>query len=181
MRRSTLLLILLGAAALSAAQAPSRPADSPANAAALRLNNLGVATMNQQKFEPALKYFEQAVAADASLLTARVNEAIALINLQRYEPAKQLLTDATAAEAQNARAWYNLGLLSKSTGDADQSLAAFDKAAALRPTDAHAAYFVPFSHTHLVNECSALAIMRSFARAVEKLQVSPTVTPWSIA
>ena len=106
MRRSSALLVLCAAAviALSAAQAPSSPASSSANAAAIRFNNLGVATMNQQKFEPALKYFEQAVAADANLLTARVNEAIALINLQRYEPAKQLLTDATAADAQNVRA-----------------------------------------------------------------------------
>ena len=119
--------------------------------------------MNQQKFEPALKYFEQAVAADASLLTARVNEAIALINLQRYEPAKQLLTDATAADSQNVRAWYNLGLLSKSTGDAEQSLAAFDKAAALRPTDAHSAYFVGLMASQLQQYDRAVA---SFTRAL---------------
>src|SRR4051812_14880188 len=142
LRSSVLILCAAAAIALSAAQAPSRPANSSANASAIRLNNLGVATMNQQKFEPALKYFEQAVAADANLLTARVNQAIALINLQRYDPAKQLLTDATTADAQNVRAWYNLGLLLKSTGDAEQSLAAFEKAAALKPTDAHSAYFV---------------------------------------
>jgi tetratricopeptide (TPR) repeat protein len=165
MRRASVLLIASAAAviALSAAQAPSRPASSSANPAAIRLNNLGVATMNQQKFEPALKYFEQAVAADANLLTARVNEAIALINLQRYEPAKQLLTEATAADPQNVRAWYNLGLLSKSTGDAEQSLAAFDKAATLKPTDAHAAYFVGLMASQLQQYDRAVA---SFTRAL---------------
>jgi len=165
MRRAPLLLILSAAAviALSAAQAPSRPATSSANTAAIRFNNLGVATMNQQKFEPALKYFEQAVAADANLLTARVNQAIALINLQRYEPAKQLLTDATTADAQNVRAWYNLGLLLKSTGDAELSLAAFDKAATLKPTDAHCAYFVGLMASQLQQYDRAVA---SFTRAL---------------
>ena len=43
------------------------------------------------------------------------------------------------------------------------------------------AYLVPFSHKHLTSERSALAIARSLARAVEKLQLRPKDNPWLIA
>ena len=93
MRRILLapVLILSAVLALRASQAPSRPAESAAPAEAIRLNNLGVASMNQQKFEQGLQWFEKAAAADPKLVVARVNQAIALINLQRYEPARELL------------------------------------------------------------------------------------------
>ena len=145
MRRTALAAPLLCAATLAllaASQAPSRPPTSTAASEAIRLNNLGVATMNQQKFEPALAHFEQALAADPGFMAARVNQAIALINLQRYEPARDLLEKVAQAHPDHARAWYNLGLLHKNTGDSEAALAAFEKAAALQPEDAHAQYFV---------------------------------------
>ena len=87
--------LLLGALPIVAlALAPSlRQAPVPVDAAAeaIRLNNLGVASMNQQKFEPALERFVAALAADGSLRAARVNQAIALSALQRYEEARPLL------------------------------------------------------------------------------------------
>ncbi len=144
MRRVTFFLSLpiLICAVVLAAQGPRRPASSTANAEAIRLNNLGVATMNQQKFEPALKYFEQAAAVDASFGIAKVNQAIALINLQRFDAARTLLEAAVKADPSNARAYYNLGLLQKSTGEAEASLAAFQKVTSLKPEDAYAHYFV---------------------------------------
>src|SRR5215216_3581676 len=144
MRRSLIaaFLILSAVFLLRAAQHPSRPAESAAPAEAIRLNNLGVASMNQQKFEQGLQWFVKAAAADPTLVVARVNQAIALINLQRYDPARELLSSVTTTDPQNARAWYSLGLLEKSTGDAEASLACFQKAAAVRPGDAHGHYFV---------------------------------------
>ena len=56
-----LLLAVLGAS----------PAPDPAEAA--RLNNLGVAYMNQQLFEKALKSFNEAAANDPALEVAAVN------------------------------------------------------------------------------------------------------------
>ena len=44
------------------------------------LNNLGVGYMNQQQFARALKYFQQAYAANPKLLSARLNQGIALLN-----------------------------------------------------------------------------------------------------
>src|ERR1700758_2070364 len=50
---------------------------------AFRLNNLGVAYMNQQKFAEAEKYFEQALAADPKLSIARLNLGISLMSQQQ--------------------------------------------------------------------------------------------------
>jgi tetratricopeptide (TPR) repeat protein len=144
-RYSSLLVLVLVAVSLvvlRAAQAPSRPSPSTAKPDAIRLNNLGVASMNQQKFDPALQRFEEAVAADPAFVTARVNQAIALASLQRYEPAREILQKVVEEDPGHARALYNLGLLQKSTGDTEASLAAFERAAAARPTDAHAQYFI---------------------------------------
>ena len=49
---------------------PQAPTPVAAAAGAIRSNNLGVASMNQQKFEVALKHFEDAASADASLRVA---------------------------------------------------------------------------------------------------------------
>ena len=130
------LLLVTGTAALR--QAPAPVSASPE---AIRLNNLGVATMNQQKFEEALAYFEKAAAADGSLDVARVNQAIALLALQRHEQAEELLNEAVEADGASAAGWYNLGLLHKSLGDAEAALAAFTRVTELQPADAHAHYF----------------------------------------
>ena len=60
MRRVLLapVLILSAVLALRASQSPSRPAESAAPAEAIRLNSRGVASMNQQKFEQGLEWFE---------------------------------------------------------------------------------------------------------------------------
>jgi tetratricopeptide (TPR) repeat protein len=163
-----LFLVLVGSLTVSLAamrgQAPSRPAESSAAIEAIRLNNLGVATMNQQKFDPALAYFEQAAKADPGFLTARINQAIALASLQKYDAARELLVEATGADPKNARAWYNLGLLQKSTGEAEASLASFQKAAALAPRDAHTAYFVGLMAGQIQQYDTSIA---SFQRALE--------------
>ena len=93
-----------------------------------------------------------------------MNQAIALIDLQRYDPARELLVQATTSEPQNARAWYNLGLLQKSTGDAEASLASFEKAAALQPGDAHSHYFVGLMAAQIQQYDRAVA---AFTRALE--------------
>ncbi len=85
---SVALFLSLASGVSARRQAPARVA---ANADAITLNNLGVASMNQQKPEVALERFEAAAKADPSLVAARVNQAIAMTALQRYEPAQQIL------------------------------------------------------------------------------------------
>ena len=92
-----LLLVLLGAA-------PPDPQE------AARLNNIGVAYMNQQLFEKALKAFEEAAAKDPSLKVTALNRGVALLNLQRVDEAKTLLQRATQDDPKDPHPWYNLGL-----------------------------------------------------------------------
>ena len=78
----TLSIALVGIVFLIALAATA-PAPNPQEAA--RLNNIGVAYMNQQLFEKALKSFEAAAMADPTLEVAAVNRGVALLNLQRGE------------------------------------------------------------------------------------------------
>ena len=77
-------LLLLAAGIFAAAPHRASEADAAAKTAeAARLNNIGVAYMNQQLFEKALKQFEAAVAQDPKLTIAKLNRGVALL-----EPAK---------------------------------------------------------------------------------------------
>src|ERR1700757_1406618 len=82
---------------------------------AARLNNIGVAYMNQQLFEKALKSFEAALAADPKLTIARLNRGIALLNLQKVDEAKIALEEAAKENPKDPRASYNLGLFYKNS------------------------------------------------------------------
>ena len=140
----------------------SKPSASQGSltAQANRLNNLGVGYMNQQAFKKALDYFQQARAADPSLLAARVNEGIALLNLQQIEPARQALLEVVKADPRDARAWYNLGLLYRGDNQPKQALDAFQHAAELEPKDADSHYFLGTVHMQL----------QQFPQAIEEFQ-----------
>src|ERR1700722_15258176 len=115
--KSKLLLcsgaLLVAAFILIAATSEKKP--HPAEAA--RPNNLGCAYMNQQLFEKALKYFEDAAAANASLHEAKINQGIALLSLARVEPAKKILEEAPKQDPKDAHLWYALGMLEKNSSD----------------------------------------------------------------
>jgi tetratricopeptide (TPR) repeat protein len=173
MRRIILALALAISAVfiIRAAQAPSRPSPVDAAPEAMRLNNLGVASMNQQRFEEGLGFFEKAAAADPTFLVAQVNKAIALISSQRHEDAREVLERVIKADPQNARAWYNMGLLLRSIGEAEESLAAFEKAGSLRPGDPHTQYFVGLSAAQVAEYDRAIAAFRR-ALALDEFLVS---------
>src|SRR5579864_5786950 len=100
----------------------ARPSTKVAEAA--RLNNIGVAYMNQQLFEKALKEFEAASAQDPALLIAKLNRGVALLNLQKVDDAKALLEEVVKQAPQDAHAWYNLGLYYKNTNETDAAATA---------------------------------------------------------
>jgi len=162
------LAALVVALSLSFASGLAAPRQAPARVGAtseaISLNNLGVASMNQQKPEAALERFEAASKADPSLIAARVNQAIALTGLQRYESAQQILDAIVKADPSNVRAWYNLGLLARTLGDSDAALAAFTRTSQLAPDDPYAHYFVGLISSQLQQHDKAIA---SFTRALE--------------
>jgi tetratricopeptide (TPR) repeat protein len=159
-------LVLALAAAMLAIQPQVKTAQTDREKAveAIRLNNLGVAYMNQRHSEAALKDFQQAYALDPNLLAAQLNEGIALLDLQRTEPARDLLIKATEQLPNNPRAWFNLGLLYRKLDEIEQALAAFNRVAQLDPNDADTQYFLGALHQSAKQLDLAIA---SFRRALE--------------
>src|SRR5271169_5929033 len=107
------------AATQSAAGQQASPPSSAAQLEAVRENNFGVSLMNRQQFDDALAKFRIACAQEPKTAVPCVNVGIALFNLQKYDEARQVLTEITGLDPQNARAWFNLGLLDKAAGEID--------------------------------------------------------------
>ncbi len=131
---------------------------------ALRLNNLGIAYMDQQRPQDALKYFEEASAADPKDYVPRLNQGIALLNTQRSDDARAILTEAAKAQPGDAHIWYNLGLLEKSVGNPEAAVANFEKVAAIDPNDADTHYFIGLLNSQLHEYAKAIA---EFQKAIE--------------
>ncbi|MGA8066190.1 MAG: FG-GAP-like repeat-containing protein, partial [Terriglobales bacterium] len=139
---STLLFVLLIAILAASGSAPN-----PIEAA--RLNNIGVAYMNQQLFEKALKSFEAAAVNDPALEVVTVNRGVALLNLQRGEEAKALLEIASKTNPKDAHAWYNLGLYYKNSSEAGSAADAFRRVTEIDANDADAWYFLGSTYSQL--------------------------------
>jgi tetratricopeptide (TPR) repeat protein len=140
---------LIAAAAIIAVAllAANAPAPNPQEAA--RLNNIGVAYMNQQLFEKALKSFEAAAAADPVLEVVTVNRGVALLNLQRLDAAKALLEQAVKTNPKEPNAWYNLGLYYKNSADSGAAVDAFRRVTEIDPADADTWYFLGSTYAQL--------------------------------
>ena len=148
----TLALVLIGASAST----------DPAEAA--RLNNLGVAYMNQQLFEKALKAFEEAAVKDPSLKVATLNRGVALLNLQKLEESKALLEKAAKEDPGDAHAWFNLGLYYKNSASPERALGAFRRVTEIDPNDADTWYFLGSTYAQLKQFPEAIA---AFERALK--------------
>jgi tetratricopeptide (TPR) repeat protein len=159
-----LVLGLVAATLAFQPQVKSARTDREKAAEAIRLNNLGVAYMNQRRSEAALKNFEQAYALDPNLLAARLNEGIALLDLQRLEAAGQVLEEAAKQRPNSPRAWFNLGLLHRKLDQTEQGLAAFGRVASLDPNDPDTHYFLGALHQSAKQLDLAIA---SYRRALE--------------
>jgi tetratricopeptide (TPR) repeat protein len=135
---SALLLALFGA-----------PSSSPDPIEAARLNNIGVAYMNQQLFEKGLKAFEDAAAKDPNLKVTALNRGVALLNLQRVDEAKALLENAAKDDPKDAHAWYSLGLYYKSSSVPEKAVESFRRVTEIDPSDADTWYFLGSTYAQL--------------------------------
>jgi tetratricopeptide (TPR) repeat protein len=156
-----LAVLLLFIATLAALGSSAPPTDA---AEAARLNNLGVAYMNQQLFDKALKAFAAAAAADPALKAAELNRGVALLNLQKLDEARPVLEKAAKDDPRNARAWFNLGLYYKNAGDAEAALEAFRRVTEIDANDADSWYFVGATYAQLKKFPEAMA---AFERALK--------------
>jgi len=128
---------------LVATSAPANPQE------AARLNNIGVAYMNQQLFEKGLKSFEAAAAQDPNLKVTTLNRGVALLNMQRIDEAKALLEKATKDDPNDAHAFYSLGLYYKNSAEPQAAVAAFRRVTEIDPNDADTWYFLGSTYSQL--------------------------------
>src|SRR5271169_4140708 len=148
--------LLIAAAIIAVALlAATPPAPNPQEAA--RLNNIGVAYMNQQLFEKGLKSFEDAAAKDPASEVITVNRGVALLNLQRVDEAKALLEKAAKGNPKDAHAWYNLGLYYKNSTDAGAAVDAFRRVTEIDADDADSWYFLGSTYAQLKQFLEAIA------------------------
>ena len=153
------LVVAVAFTFLLALLAATGPAANPQEAA--RLNNIGVAYMNQQLFEKALKAFEEAAAKDPALEVATVNRGVALLNLQRVDEAKALLEREAKNNPKDAHVWYNLGLYYKNSADASAAVEAFRRVTEIDPNDADTWYFLGSTYAQLKQFREAIAAFAS--------------------
>jgi tetratricopeptide (TPR) repeat protein len=147
---------------------PAWSADtSKADNAAVSLNSVGVAFMNQQIPGKALVKFEDAHRADQSSAIPLINKGIALIYLRRLPEAEQALKAASVLDPKSPRVWYSLGLALFDSGDQPSALKAFERAAELDPRDADTHYYLGIINLGLKNYDQAIP---EFEKA---LQLSP--------
>jgi tetratricopeptide (TPR) repeat protein len=143
-------LLVLSVALLGAQGSPPAPQE------AARLNNIGVAYMNQQLFEKGLKAFEDAAARDPNLKVTALNRGVALLNLQRIDEAKALLEKASKDDPNDAHAWYNLGLFYKNSSIPEKAVESFHHVTEIDPNDADTWYFLGSTYAQLKQYPEAL-------------------------
>jgi len=132
---------------------------------AVRLNNNGVAWMNQQQTEKAEASFAAAVKKDETLSEASLNDGIALLSMQKLDEAQTALKRAIELAPKSPRAWYNLGLAQRAANDVPSALNSFQHAVELDPKDADSLYFEGVCEQDLKAFPAAIA---TFSRALKE-------------
>jgi tetratricopeptide (TPR) repeat protein len=152
------------AARKSAATAPivaDAVAPDADNSEAARLNSIGVAYMNQQRFADAQKQFDGALEAQPDYALAKLNLGIALLSQQKSEDAKKALLEASEKLPRDPYAWYNLGLVYKDVGEQEKAIAAFQRVTEIAPSEPDAFYFIGYLNTQLQKYDAAIAAFQS--------------------
>jgi len=160
-RLSQMVYTVLALAALSAGLAACA---AEHDAEAVRLNNDGVAWMNQQQTEKAEASFAAAEKKDKTLAEAALNDGIALLYMQKLDEAQAALKHAIELDPKSPRPWYNLGLAQRAANDVPTALGSFKHAVDLDPTDADSLYFEGVCEQDLKDFPAAIA---AFNRALK--------------
>ena len=102
---------------------------------AYRLNNLGVAQLEQYDYEAAAATFAKALAMVPALQLARVNLAVALLHAGKLREAEQAAEQARDADPAAPQPYYVMGLAARGDNRPDVAAAAFERVLSLDPSD----------------------------------------------
>jgi Flp pilus assembly protein TadD len=124
--------------------------------AAARMNNTGVALMNQQLLEKALAKFEEAHKIDPTSAVPILNQGIALLYLRKLPEAEAALKQAAAIDPNNVRTWYSLGLTHFTGDNPTLAIDDFNRAIKIDPDDADTHYYLGSLYLNLKNYDNAI-------------------------
>ena len=139
----------------------SAPTSNSDNSEAARLNSIGVAFMNQQRFAEAQKQFEGALKTQPQYALARLNLGISFLSQQKSENAEKALLEASEKLPRDPYAWYNLGLVYKDIGEQEKAIEAFRHVTEIAPGEPDAFYFIGYLNTQLQKYDAAIAAFQS--------------------
>ena len=108
---------------------------TPAREEAYRLNNLGVALLEQFKHREGAAAFRRSLTIEPGLKLARINLAIALFNVPDVPAALKEAQAAASSAPQAPQPPYLLGLIAKSQNRTEEAVAAFERVLAIDPND----------------------------------------------
>lgn len=127
--------------------------------------NRGVSLMGQYQYEPAVQAFEQVLAVEPGLQSARVNLAIAVFNRNRKEDidrSLQLLEQVLSKEPENTRALYFKAIVLQHIGKTDQAVPCLQRVLSQLPNDGAAWYLLGICHSRLGQPAE-----KDFLRAIQ--------------
>ena len=122
---------------------------SPETQALLRHNNLGVALMEQLKFDEARKQFEAILSIRADFVPALVNLGIAYFNAQQFEQSAKYLLEALRSDPTQIQARFMLGLIYRNQDHTQKSIDEFLEVAQQDPEDASTQYYLGLLRSRL--------------------------------
>ena len=107
-----------------------------------RTNNIGVALMEQLKFEEAARQFQKLVSLDPQFIPGHLNLGIAKYYQQEYDEAVQSFQKALKVDPDQIQALYMTGLILRNQADTAGALRNFQKVVESDPTDPSTNYFL---------------------------------------
>ena len=129
-----------------------------------RLNNIGVAFMEQFKHEDAVKQFKQALERDPDFAVARINLALAHFYLNDSRAAVEEARAAVKLAPESPHAHYALAAALKNEKLYDEALAEFNKVLSIDPRDSTTNIQIGQLHAQKQQYPQAIA---AFKRAIE--------------
>ncbi|HWQ35724.1 MAG TPA: FG-GAP-like repeat-containing protein [Blastocatellia bacterium] len=116
----------------------TQPDPRLAREALYRLNNIGVAYMEQYKHEEAMKEFRKAIERDPNFALAQINLAIAAYFQRDIPTATAAARAAIKLLPDSPHAHYILGIILRNEKQYDEAIAEFKRVLAIDPQDAYA-------------------------------------------
>ncbi len=131
----------------------------------LRHAHIGVALMEQLKFEDASVAFAKILDLDANFVPAHVNLGIAQFNLQRYDEASAHFGKALELNSEQIHAHYMMGLIYRNQDQVDRSMDEFREVIRQDPTDPSAHYYLGLLYSRRKQYDQAMAHLRKVVAA----------------